>query len=96
MSKKLIAVIAAVVALAVGLVVVLVGNPLDPRSQSEYLSKAVMYEVNVRQFSEEGTFNAFAEDLPRLQELGVDILWFMPIHPISELIEKVPWVRITR
>jgi glycosidase len=88
MSKKLIAVIAAVVALAVGLVVVLVGNPLDPRSQSDYLSKAVMYEVNVRQFSEEGTFNAFAEDLPRLQELGVDILWFMPIHPISELNRK--------
>jgi glycosidase len=45
---------------------------------------AVMYEVNVRQFTPEGTFNAFAEHLPRLKELGVEILWFMPIHPIGE------------
>jgi len=45
---------------------------------------AVMYEVNVRQFTPEGTFNAFAEELPRLKNLGVEILWFMPIHPIGE------------
>ncbi|MDV6011689.1 alpha-amylase [Haloechinothrix sp. LS1_15] len=45
---------------------------------------AVIYEVNVRQYTEEGTFEAFAEHLPRLEELGVDILWFMPIHPIGE------------
>lgn len=45
---------------------------------------AVIYEVNVRQFTPEGTFEAFAAHLPRLKELGVDILWFMPIHPIGE------------
>src|SRR5690554_5544415 len=45
---------------------------------------AVMYEVNVRQYTPEGTFDAFAEHLPRLKELGVEILWFMPIHPIGE------------
>jgi glycosidase len=45
---------------------------------------AVIYEVNVRQFTPEGTFKAFAEHLPRLKALGVDILWFMPIHPIGE------------
>jgi len=45
---------------------------------------AVMYEVNVRQYTPEGTFEAFAEHLPRLKELGVEILWFMPIHPIGE------------
>ena len=45
---------------------------------------AVMYEVNVRQFTPEGTFNAFADHLPRLKELGVEILWFMSIHPIGE------------
>lgn len=45
---------------------------------------ANIYEVNVRQFSPEGTFNAFAEHLDRLQDLGVDILWFMPIQPIGE------------
>ena len=50
----------------------------------EWVKDAVLYEVNIRQFSPEGTFNAFARDLPRLKELGVDILWLMPIHPISE------------
>lgn len=42
-------------------------------------------EVNTRQYTEEGTFNAFAEHLPRLQKMGVKVLWFMPITPISEL-----------
>lgn len=50
----------------------------------EWSKDSVIYEVNVRQYSEEGTFTAFQEHLPRLKELGVDILWFMPIHPISE------------
>ncbi len=44
----------------------------------------VIYEVNIRQYTPEGTFNAFAEHLPRLEELGVDILWVMPIQPIGE------------
>ena len=50
----------------------------------DWAKDAVIYEVNTRQFTEEGTFNAFAQHLPRLKELGVDILWFMPIHPIGE------------
>ena len=50
----------------------------------KWLDSAVIYEVNIRQYTEEGTFAAFSEHLPRLQELGVKILWFMPIHPISE------------
>jgi 1,4-alpha-glucan branching enzyme len=45
---------------------------------------AVIYEVNTRQFTPAGTFTAFAEHLPRLKELGVDILWFMPIQTIGE------------
>ncbi len=45
---------------------------------------AVIYEVNLRQFTEEGTVEAFDRHLPRLKELGVDILWFMPVYPISE------------
>lgn len=44
----------------------------------------IIYEVNVRQYTPDGTFNAFAEHLPRLKEMGVDILWLMPIHPIGE------------
>lgn len=42
-----------------------------------------IYEVNVRQYTSEGTFIAFQKHLPRLKEMGVEILWFMPITPIS-------------
>lgn len=49
----------------------------------EWTKNANIYEVNIRQYSKEGTFNAFAKSLPRLKEMGVDILWFMPIHPIG-------------
>lgn len=54
----------------------------------EWSRNAVIYEVNTRQYTPEGTFDAFATHLPRLRDLGVDILWFMPIHPISELNRK--------
>ena len=50
----------------------------------EWSRNAVIYEVNVRQFTDSGTITAFDAQLPRLKELGVDILWFMPIYPISE------------
>jgi len=50
----------------------------------EWAVNANIYEVNIRQNTPEGTFNAFAEDIPRLQEMGVEILWLMPIHPIGE------------
>lgn len=50
----------------------------------DWSRNAVIYEVNVRQFTPEGTFKAFERQLPRLKDLGVDILWLMPIHPISE------------
>ncbi|MDE7127202.1 MAG: alpha-amylase [Bacteroidales bacterium] len=44
---------------------------------------SVVYEMNVRQYTPEGTFEAAQKQLPRLRELGVDILWLMPIHPIG-------------
>ena len=44
----------------------------------------IIYEVNIRQFTDDGSFNAFKRHLPRLKETGVGILWFMPIHPIGE------------
>lgn len=50
----------------------------------DWSRNAVIYEVNVRQFTPEGTFEAFLPHIERLKDLGVDILWFMPIHPISE------------
>ena len=49
---------------------------------------ANIYEVNVRQYSPEGTFAAFERHLPRLKEMGVEILWFMPIYPISKVKRK--------
>lgn len=49
---------------------------------------AVIYEVNVRQYSAEGTLQAFAEHLPRLADMGVDILWFMPVQPIGKVNRK--------
>lgn len=50
----------------------------------EWSKNATIYEVNIRQHTPQGTFNAFRKDLPRLKELGVDILWIMPVHPIGE------------
>jgi alpha-amylase len=43
-----------------------------------------IYEVNIRQYTTEGSFRAFGEHLPRLREMGVEILWFMPVTPISK------------
>jgi glycosidase len=42
-----------------------------------------MYEVNLRQYTAEGTFKAFQAHLPRLKDMGIHTLWFMPITPIS-------------
>jgi len=48
------------------------------------LAGSTIYEVNIRQFTPEGTFNAFSKHLPRLKDLEVKVLWLMPIFPISE------------
>ncbi|WP_081990232.1 alpha-amylase family glycosyl hydrolase [Psychroserpens sp. Hel_I_66] len=50
----------------------------------EWSKNATIYQINTRQFSEEGTFKAAQKQLPRLKELGVDIIWLMPIHEIGE------------
>ena len=47
-----------------------------------------IYEVNVRQFSKEGTFKAVEKELPRLKRMGVETLWFMPITPIAQKNKK--------
>jgi glycosidase len=63
-----------------------VSNVIHP----EWSENSVIYEVNIRQFSPEGTFNAFVTHLPRLKELGVDVLWLMPIYPIGVKNRKIP------
>lgn len=45
--------------------------------------QASIYEVNIRQFTPEGTLAAFEAELPRLAQLGVGILWLMPVQPIG-------------
>lgn len=58
--------------------------PAAGADHADWSRNAVIYEVNTRQYTNSGTFREFAGHLPRLHELGADILWFMPIHPISE------------
>nr|WP_294905659.1 alpha-amylase family glycosyl hydrolase [uncultured Lacibacter sp.] len=53
-----------------------------------YVLQSNIYEVNVRQYTPEGTFKAFEAHLPRLKEMGAEILWFMPITPISQADRK--------
>jgi len=65
------------------------GDPYTPKDLSgarhpEWSRDAVIYQINTRQFTPEGTFRAAQRQLPRLKALGVDILWLMPIHPIGE------------
>jgi glycosidase len=50
----------------------------------EWAKNSVIYEINTRQYSPEGTFKALKADLPRIKDLGIDILWFMPVYPIGE------------
>ncbi len=62
-------------------------KPVAPESfvvHPEWSKNVNIYEVNIRQYTQEGTFAAFQEHLPRLRELGVDILWLMPINPVGE------------
>jgi len=60
----------------------------DELVHPEWSRNAVIYEVNIRQYSQEGNFAAVTGNLQRLKDLGVDILWLMPVHPISELNRK--------
>lgn len=56
----------------------------------DWLRGETVYEINVRQYSEAGTFAAVRADLGRIRDLGVGVLWFMPIHPIGEAERKGP------
>ncbi len=66
-------------------------KPAEPAAEQEQfepvsdkvLESAVIYEANIRQYSPEGTFDAFTADIPELKKLGVKVIWLMPIHPIS-------------
>ncbi len=55
--------------------------PAGPHPDWAY--NAVIYEMNIRQYTPEGTFDSAARQLPRLKKLGVDVLWLMPVYPIG-------------
>ncbi len=56
--------------------------------KADWISNTDVYEVNIRQYTKEGTFNAFAKEMPRLKDMGVSTLWFMPITPIAQKNKK--------
>ena len=53
-------------------------------SHVAWSQNANIYEVNVRQYTKEGTLNSFAKHLPRLKKMGDEVLWLMPVQPIGE------------
>lgn len=59
-------------------------TPFVKIKHPEWSRNAVLYQLNTRQFTKEGTLRAAQAQLPRLKALGADILWLMPIHPIGE------------
>lgn len=68
-------------------------TPYQPRDyvhlqHADWTKNASLYQINLRQFTPEGTLRAAAVQLPRLHALGVDILWLMPIHPIGSAHRK--------
>ncbi len=50
----------------------------------DWHKNAVIYEVNLRHYTKENTFKSFEAHIPRLKKMGIDILWFMPVTPISK------------
>ena len=58
-------------------------RPYVQLTHPDWARDATLYQINLRQFTEEGSFAAARAHLPRLRALGVDILWLMPIHPIG-------------
>lgn len=58
-------------------------KPYVQLTSPSWVKSATLYELNIRQFSKEGTFKAVQKALPELKAMGIDILWLMPIHPIG-------------
>ena len=59
-----------------------------PTITKEDIDTAVIYEANIRQYSISGHFDEFTKDIPQLKQLGVKIIWLMPVFPISETKRK--------
>lgn len=88
-----------IVALAIGLTLFIVS--CRPRTKvieqlpfttsvkhADWTRNMILYEINVRQFSKSGTFAGVDSSLTKIRDLGVNVLWFMPIYPIGEVNRK--------
>src|SRR5690606_22627379 len=69
------------------------GTMVESRDSISTITKdeidtAVIYEANIRQYSASGHFDEFTKDIPQLKQLGVKIIWLMPVFPISETKRK--------
>ena len=60
----------------------------EPGKHPAFAYNATIYELNTRQLTPEGTFAAAEAELPKLKEMGVDIIWMMPLQPIGKLTRK--------
>ena len=58
------------------------------RQSPEWVKDAVIYEIYPRQYSQKGDFKSITADLDRLKNLGVTVLWLMPVHPVGKLKSK--------
>ena len=58
---------------------------LKARQSPEWIKNAVITEINLRSFSNAGTFKALETQIPELKELGITVISLMPIHPVGEL-----------
>jgi glycosidase len=65
-------------------------TPYVTLQHPEWTRSATLYELNTRQMTPEGTFRAAVAHLPRIRDLGVDILWLMPVHTIGAVNRKGP------
>lgn len=60
----------------------------NARSSQDWVRDAVIYQIWERAYSPKGDLNSITNDLDRIKELGVDVLWLMPIHPIGQVKKK--------
>lgn len=68
----------------VAIAILAFGHSQAQQKHPAFMEQGNIYEVNIRQYTKEGTLNAFAKHLPRLQKMGVKTIWFMPLQPISK------------
>ena len=82
--KNLLALLGCFFALSLNAQLTNAQNAKVEQKHPAFMEQGNIYEVNIRQYTKEGTLNAFAKHLTRLQKMGVKTIWFMPLQPISK------------